>query len=228
MYVFGIFIHIDLFMALSFILFISNVFLVNLWRARECAVRTGREQKTDASTAVWHLAGPDCPTSKREPKGQLLAVSPGAERERGLKTDKGKGLQGFTTIYSCYSNHFCKYHCKGCRARWGPRNHHLSHRGNILLMVRDLDLNLGAACVFKLRTTCSCFAALLDNVRHRSSGLRIGHRTQIAPIGQLRTTEWTLRSMTVNRKHKSAIIILISIILITIIINSIPPSLNLI
>ena len=153
---------------------------------------------------IW--LGPTVPLLKREPKGQLLAVSPGAERERGLKTDKGEGLQGFTTIYSCYSNHFCKYHCKGCRARWGSERRPpgiitwaIEGTCAILLMVHDLDVNLGAACVYKWKTTCSCFAALLDNVKHRSNGLMIGHRTQAAPIGQLRTTECTLTNTTEDK-----------------------------
>lgn len=53
MYVFGLFIHIDLFMALFFFLFfLLTVSLVNLRLAKERNVWTEREQKMNASTAV--------------------------------------------------------------------------------------------------------------------------------------------------------------------------------
>lgn len=53
-------------------------------------------------------SGPSVP-HLREPEGQLLALAPGAERERGSKADKGKGLQGFVTFIlvikvTCVSN----------------------------------------------------------------------------------------------------------------------------
>lgn len=52
MYVFGIFIHIDLFMALGFFFLLLTVSLVNLHLAKGRNVWTEREQKINASTAV--------------------------------------------------------------------------------------------------------------------------------------------------------------------------------
>lgn len=52
---------------------------------------------------IWLVS--ERPTSKRKPKGQLLAAAPEAESKGGLKTDKDKGLQGFASISSGYSNY---------------------------------------------------------------------------------------------------------------------------
>lgn len=93
-------------------------------------------------------------------------MAPGAERERGLKTDKGEGLQGFATIYSCYSNHLCNVmwaaKCDAAQKE-GPSIITLSHRGNVCNTgFDDMGLGFAAGQTWKLsaftkeKTACTC------------------------------------------------------------------------
>lgn len=97
-----IFIQIDLFMALGLFFVLLTVSLVYLHPANVLDVWAKREQKINASTAVGHFAAARLSHFEEKPKGGLLAVAPGAVRERGLMTEKREGLQGFSTIFSCY------------------------------------------------------------------------------------------------------------------------------
>lgn len=76
------------------LVYLHPVNVLNVWAKRE--------QKINASTAVWHFAAARLSHFEEKPKGGLLAAAPGAVRERGLMTEKREGLQGFSTIFSCY------------------------------------------------------------------------------------------------------------------------------
>lgn len=142
---------------------------------------------------------------RSQPKGQLLAVAPGAERESGLKTDKGEGLQGFSTIYSCYSNHLCKSHCMGRGAeKEGPSIITWAMGGTcntgLMLQGLGLQLTLGAVCVYKWKDNMHMYYALLQcwtkceaRILWLSGG---GHCTEAALTGQVRTTECILTRRT--------------------------------
>lgn len=74
--------HIYLFIALDFFLFSFAHVPRNLHLAEEVGVWTIREQKINASTAVWHFTRAPTVPLWIEPKGQLLAEVPGPERKR--------------------------------------------------------------------------------------------------------------------------------------------------
>lgn len=109
---------------------------------------------------------------RSRPKGQLLAAVPGAERESGLKTDKGEGLQGFSTIYSCYSNHLRKSHCMGRGAqKEGPgiitwaMGEHVQYRFNVTRLGFTADA--GSSLCLQMKRQYAhvlCSAAALGRV----------------------------------------------------------------
>lgn len=66
----------------------------NLHPAEELGVWTIREQKINASTAVWHFTGARLSHIERNPKDSFKLRLLGL-KERGLKADKREGLQGF-------------------------------------------------------------------------------------------------------------------------------------